>query len=232
MNAQLPLALRWPSNQRFDSFVVGANGVAFDLACKAASDPGAAWLYLAGAPGSGRSHLLIAACAAAVAGERGAQYLSLASLPSPSAAAIRAFGGSDVLALDDIDAIVGDQAAEHALFDLYNRCRADAATLLFAAAAAPKRAGFVLPDLVSRLAACTQATLRPLAEEERREALRARGAARGIGLDDTVLDWLFTHRSRDLGELTALLERIDRAALAAKRRVTVPFLRELLQSDG
>ncbi|MGA9421034.1 MAG: DnaA regulatory inactivator Hda, partial [Rhodanobacteraceae bacterium] len=50
--------------------------------------------------------------------------------------------------------------------------------------------------------------------------------------DEAVLDWLFTHRSRDLGELTTLLERIDRAALAAKRRVTVPFLRELLQGDG
>jgi DnaA family protein len=58
--------------------------------------------------------------------------------------------------------------------------------------------------------------------------LRERGAARGIELDDAVLDWLFTRQARDLGSLTVLLDRIDSAALAAQRRVTVPFLRDLL----
>ncbi|MGA9341988.1 MAG: DnaA regulatory inactivator Hda [Rhodanobacteraceae bacterium] len=232
MSAQLPLVLRWPPDQRFETFVVGANGVAFELARKAASDAAASWLYLGGAPGSGRTHLLIATCAAAAQAGRAAQYVSLAALSAPRAGTIRALGGSDVLALDDIDVIAADEAAEHALFDLYNRCRADASTVLFAAGAAPGRVGFMLPDLVSRLAACTQATLRPLSEDERREALRARAVARGIALDDAVLDWLFVHHCRDLGALGALLDRIDRASLAAKRRVTVPFLRELLADSG
>ena len=54
---------------------------------------------------------------------------------------------------------------------------------------------------------------------------------RGIQLDDSALDWLFTRRARDLGSLMDLLERIDHAALAAQRRVTVPFLRTLLAAD-
>uniref|UniRef100_A0A0S6YZH7 Hda lid domain-containing protein n=1 Tax=Mizugakiibacter sediminis TaxID=1475481 RepID=A0A0S6YZH7_9GAMM len=62
--------------------------------------------------------------------------------------------------------------------------------------------------------------------------LRARAAARGIELDDAVLDWLFARHARDLGALTALLDRLDSASLAAQRRITVPFLRELLAREG
>jgi len=144
---------------------------------------------------------------------------------------IRALGGSDLLALDDVGVIAGDAAAEHALFDLYNRCKMDKSTLLFSAAAPPAQLGIGLPDLVSRLASCTQALLKPLDDDARRDAVRMHAQTRGLVLDDTVLDWLFTHTPRDLGSLTALLEHVDREALAAQRRITVPFLRKLLQSD-
>lgn len=227
MSPQLPLALRWPAHQRFEGFVAGANGAALDALRRASRFEDPAWLYLHGAPGSGRTHLLVAACAAASAAGRAAQYLSLASLHARRAEAIRGFGGSDLLALDDLDAIAGEREAEHALFDLYNRCRAEASLLLFAASAPPAQLGVGLPDLVSRLSACTQLVLRPLDEGERRALLRERALARGIELDDAALDWLFARSKRDLGTLIDALDRIDRASLAAKRRVTVPFLRSL-----
>lgn len=228
MNPQLPLDLRWPARQRFDTFVAGDNALAVASMQRAAGGTDREWLYLCGPPASGKTHLLMASCAAASLAGRSAQYVALASVPEPRADAIRALGGSELLALDDLDAIAGP--AEHALFDLYNRCRAEGSTLLFAARRAPHALGIGLPDLVSRLASCAQWTLRPLDEASRRAALRERAAARGIELDDAVLDWLFTRQARDLGSLTALLERIDRAALAAQRRVTVPFLRDLLSS--
>lgn len=228
MSKQLPLALRWPADQRFDSFVPGDNGVAVASARAAATERDAPWLYFSGATGTGKTHLLIAACAAAIEVGRSAQYLNLANLTTAPEVALRGCGGSDVLAIDDIGAVAGDAAVEHALFDLYNSSRGDGATLLFAAAAASTNIGIQLPDLVSRLSACNQFVLRPLDEASRRTALRARANARGIELDDAALDWLFTRQARDLGALTRLLDRIDRAALAAQRRVTVPFLRELL----
>ena len=58
--------------------------------------------------------------------------------------------------------------------------------------------------------------------------LRQRAQTRGLELDDAVLDWLFRRVDRDLGTLTALLDRLDRASLAAQRRITVPFLRQTL----
>jgi DnaA family protein len=229
MSAQLPLALRWPAHQRFDAFVPGENGVAVDLLRRAATEAAQSMLYLSGSLGGGRTHLLIATCAAANEAGRSAQYLPLATLRANAPVSIRAFGGSDLLALDDVDAIAGDAAAEHALFDLYNRCRADGATLLFAATAPPAQIGLALPDLVSRLSACTQISLKPLDENERRDLLRDRAAARGIEIDDAVIDWLFAREKRDLASLFAVLDRIDSASLAAQRRVTVPFLRKMLE---
>jgi DnaA family protein len=231
MIPQLPLALRWPRRQRFEHFHAGANAAAVAAVQTLATEPGAPWVYLHGPAGSGRSHLLMAACQAAVAAGRRVQYLPLAALGDP-AAALRGVAGSELLALDDLGAIAGQREAEHALFDLYNRTRAEGGTLLFAAEAIPTQLGLGLPDLRSRLGACTQFALKPLDDAERRQVLKAQAAIRGIELDDTVLDWLFARYARDLGALLDLLDKLDQASLAAQRRITVPFLRGFLRETG
>ncbi|WP_017462135.1 DnaA regulatory inactivator Hda [Dyella ginsengisoli] len=229
MTAQLPLALRWPRRQRFEHFHAGPHNAAALAAIEALStQPGAPWVYLHGPLGSGRSHLLLAAAQAAAEAGRRVQYLPLATL-ADRAAALRGVAGSEWLALDDLEAIAGQREAEHALFDLYNQTRAEGGALLFAAAAGPSDSGIALPDLRSRLGACTQFVLRPLDDDERRQVLKRRAADRGIELDEPVLDWLFNRYARDLGALLDLLDRLDRASLAAQRRITVPFLRGFLR---
>lgn len=237
MIPQLPLALRWPRRQRFEHFRAGANAAALAAVQTLALEPGAPWVYLAGPVGSGKSHLLIAACHAAGAGQgsagaaatnRTVQYLPLAAL-ADQAAALRGVAGSQLLALDDLQAIAGNREAEHALFDLYNQARAEGAALLFAADATPTQLALVLPDLRSRLGASTHFALKVLDDAERREVLKEQAALRGIQLDEVVLDWLFARYARDLGALLDLLDRLDQASLAAQRRITVPFLREFLR---
>jgi len=231
MIPQLPLALRWPRRQRFEHFHAGANAAALAAVQALSLQPGAPWVYLYGASGSGRSHLLMAACQAASAAGRRVQYLPLATI-ADHAAALRGVAGSELLALDDLGAMVGNRDAEHALFDLYNRARAEGSALLFAADATPTQLGVELPDLRSRLGASTQFALKPLDDAERRAVLKAQAASRGIELDDSVLDWLFARYARDLGALLDLLDRLDQASLAAQRRITVPFLRSFLREAG
>lgn len=231
MIPQLPLALRWPRRQRFEHFHAGANAVAVAALRELATTPRAPWLYLSGPAGSGKSHLLMATCQAASDAGRAVQYLPLASIGN-RAAAIRGVAGSELLALDDLGAIAGDREAEHALFDVYNSAKAEGCALLFAAEAVPAQLGLGLPDLRSRLGACQQAVLKPLDDAERREVLKGQAAARGIELDDTVLDWLFARYARDLGALLDLLDGLDKASLAAQRRITVPFLRGFLRETG
>lgn len=231
MTTQLPLGLRWPHRQRFEHFYAGANAAALAAVQALAAQPGAPWVYLSGAAGSGKSHLLMAACQVAHEAGHTVQYLPLRSLRDHFMA-IRGVAGSQFIALDDIDALAGEREAEHALFDLYNRARAEGTALIFTAQSVPAQLALILPDLRSRLGACTQFALKPLEDHERREVLKNQAALRGIELDDTVLDWLFARYARDLGALLDLLDRLDQASLAAQRRVTVPFLRAFLRETA
>lgn len=228
MIRQFPLDLRWPPHQRLDAFWPGANVPALQGVSAAACGEGA-WLYLHGASGTGKSHLLIGACRAALEAGRPARYVSLTSVPAPRAAAVAAIRAEALLAIDDVQALAGDRDAERALFDLYNRAQAQGALMLFAATASPAEIGIGLPDLVSRLSMCTQYALRPLDDAGRRAMLRVLAGRLGLRLDDEVLDWWFARQPRDPASLVALLQRADRASLAAQRRITIPLLRDLLR---
>ena len=223
---QLPLALRYPADQRLETFVGAPAGVTGQLRALARGDGGGA--YIAGPGGTGKTHLLLATCALAHEAGRRAAYLPLASAAGRLREALDALEGYDLVALDGLESVAGERIDELALFDAHNRARAVGAQLLYAARENPDALPPGLPDLRSRLSQCTRITLQPLDEEGRREVLRQRARRRGWVFDETALDWLLRRVDRDLAGLTALLDRLDRASLAAKRRITVPFLRELL----
>jgi len=223
---QLPLALRTPPDQRFDAF--HGQAAVRDAVSAAARGESGDWLFLAGASGSGKTHLLLAACAEAAASGRRAAYLPLAAFAGRLAEALAAQEGAGLLCLDGLEAIAGHRDDEEALFHFHNRARASGAVVLYAARGNPAAIGLTLPDLVTRLGQCVRLVTEPLDEHGRREVLRQRAARRGLELDDAVLDYLLRRVERDLASLTALLDRLDKASLAAQRRITIPFLRDLL----
>ena len=124
--AQLPLALRFPPDQRFETFVGAPDGALAQLRALAGS-AGADWLYLAGAGSTGKSHLALAACGHAQELGRRVAYLPLASAAGRLDDALAALHDYDLVALDGLDAVAGRRADEQALFDFHNRAR-DAGT--------------------------------------------------------------------------------------------------------
>ncbi len=64
----------------------------------------------------------------------------------------------------------------------------------------------------------------------RAEALQRRAQWRGFSLPDDTADYLLARVGRDTGSLFRLLDRLDRAALAAQRRLTIPFVRSVLEA--
>ncbi|MBF6022672.1 DnaA regulatory inactivator Hda [Lysobacter niastensis] len=225
---QLPLTLRYPPDQRLDTFVHAPAGAAELLRALAAQDGQFDNVYLAGPAGVGKTHLLLGTCAAAEAAARRAAYLPLIAATGRLRDALEALEGNDLIALDGLEAIAGSRDDEVALFDAHNRARAAGIRLVYSARDIPDAIGLGLPDLRSRLGQCTRITLTPLDDEGRREVLRQRAQRRGLVLEEPALDWLLKRVGRDLGGLTALLDRLDRASLAAQRRITVPFLRQTL----
>lgn len=225
--AQLPLALRFPPDQRFDTFVAAPDGTIAQLRALARGSA-AGGVYLAGATATGKSHLLLAACAEADAAGRRAAYLPLAAAAGRLRDALDAFEHADLVALDGLEAVAGDRDDEIALFDAHNRARDAGRSLLYAARATPDSLDLVLPDLRSRLSQCARIALEPLDDAGRADVLRLRAQRRGLQWDEAAIDWLLKRVDRDLVSLTALLDRLDRESLAAQRRLTVPFLRSVL----
>lgn len=224
---QLPLALRFPADQRFPGFVGTPLAVEW-LHATARSDRND-WAYLSGPGASGKTHLLLASAAAASECGRRVAYLPLASARGRLRELLTQQEEADVIALDGLDAIAGERDDEVALFDFHNRARAAGSVVLYAARDVPSALALSLPDLRSRLGQCIQLPLAVLDENGRREVLRRRAELRGLVLEEAVLDYLFRRVGRDLATLTTLLDRLDRASLAAQRRITVPFLRGLLE---
>ncbi|HEY1313999.1 MAG TPA: DnaA regulatory inactivator Hda [Steroidobacteraceae bacterium] len=218
---QLALGVRLRADAVFASFWPGANGEAL----AALQAPGVTPLWLWGAAGSGKTHLLQAVCAAT--GE-GAAYFPLATLGLP-ADSLAGFERSRVLCVDDVDAVAGDLAWEKALFRLFNEAAELRTRLIFAAAAAPRQLDWSLEDWRSRAAACVVYQLRELDDPGRIEALRLRAAQRGLQLPVETSEYLLKRMPRDLPSLFDILDQLDEASLAAQRRLTIPFIRDALE---
>lgn len=229
LTPQLPLALRNPPDQRFESFVHAPPGAIAQLRALATTAD-SEWRYLAGPSRTGKTHLALALCAAAEQAGRRAAFLPLAAASGRLREALESLEGNDVVALDSLDAVAGQREDEVALFDFHNRARTAGLSVLYTARDVPDALGVGLPDLRSRLSQCTRIMLTPLDDEGRRDVLRERAQRRGLVLEDAAIDWLLTRTGRDLGHLVALLDRLDRASLAAQRRITVPFLRSVLEA--
>lgn len=221
---QLPLGVRLADRAVFGSYFAGGNGAAVAALRELAAGGGDAGLYLHGVAGSGKSHLLQAFCAAVP----GAAYLPLRELAALGPEVLEGGAQLAALAIDDLDCIAGQARWEQALFALYNE-RAGRGLGCVVAAPLPATAlAVALPDLRSRLAALPHYALRPLDEPQQRAALQLRAAARGLELPDETLNYLQRHYARDMARLYALLDQLDAASLAERRRLTVPFIRAVL----
>jgi DnaA family protein len=226
---QLPLAMRLRERAVFESFVPGANaGVLAQLqaAVSGGALPRVYWIY--GPAGSGKSHLLQAACTRALAAGREAAYLPLSELQEFGPEVLMSWGEAALVALDEVPAVIGRRDWEEALFALYRSGEERAVTLLAAAVTPAGQLPFALPDLASRFASALPLALLPLDERSQRQALQWRARARGLELPEQSARYLQRHFRRDLPTLCRLLDTIDTAALQAQRRLTVPFIREVL----
>src|SRR5262245_8347462 len=231
---QLPLGVQLGVSLRFDTFAPGVNAETVEALRRLAEGAARAPVWIYGPAGSGRSHLLQAACAAAGASGRSAAYLPLSQVPGQGPGLLEGFDRLDLVALDDLDAVAGVAGWEAALFTLFNGLAEHAGRLAIAiaAAGAPAATAIRLPDLASRLAASEVHRLEPLAESEQPAALRRRAERRGLELPDETLGFLTRRAPRDFATLCRMLDALDAESLAAQRRLTVPFVRDWLASNG
>ncbi len=225
---QLPLGVQLGVSLRFESYTAGDNAEAVEALRRLASGVSNVPVWIYGGKGSGKSHLLQAACAQAGDAGRATAYLPLADVRNEGAAILDGFERLDLVALDDLDAIAGDDTWELALFALFNGLAEHGGRLAMAALHAPGSIGIRLPDLVSRLSASQVHRIEPLPESEQPAALMLRAGRRGLELPEETLGFLTRRAPRDFATLCRMLDALDSESLAAQRRLTVPFVRDWL----
>lgn len=237
MSHQLTFNLRLKDASSFSNFLAGPNRevleqlrIAVVTAATQSSATGT-MLYLWGPEGSGKSHLLQAACRLAQELGLALVYVPLADVMQLSPSLLEDVEAASLVCLDDVERTACHPEWEAALFTLAERMRSAAGVLVIGARAPPDRLGLRLPDLVSRLAWGTTYAMQPLSDAEKLEAVRLRAHHRGFEMPEEVARYILNRYPRDLHTLFELLDRIDQASLAEQRRVTIPFLRELEEAS-
>ncbi len=228
---QLPLGIRLRDDATFSNFYPGINAAAMGYVERLCS-PEAGWtdelIYLWGRNGSGRSHLLQAACLRM--GERGepAVYLPLEEVACYGPLILENLEQFELVCLDNLDAVAGNAVWEEALFHLFNRLRDSGRRLLLSATMAPRELPVRLPDLRSRLTLALVLHLQMLSDEDKLRALQLRASRRGLGLPEDVGRFILGRGVRSMNALFELLEQLDSASLQAQRRLTIPFIKQTL----
>ena len=226
--SQLALPLQLADHAVFASFHdPGNETLVATLRRLAEGEPGpGCWMW--GPAASGKTHLLQAVCD--LAGDRSI-YLPLAMLGSVGPGILEGMADRALICIDDIDRIAADEAWEVALFHLCNELLEQGGQLVVAASATPREAGIVLPDLASRLSRLPVFQVHVLDEAQRAAALQLRASHRGLDLPDETAGYLLRRTARDMASLYALLDKLDLEALRAQRRLTIPFVRDVLRND-
>lgn len=225
---QLPLGISLREEARFENFVTGDNGLLCEALKASSAGGGDPVLYLWGHSGSGCSHLLQAACHQADALGRQAAYLPLQELIAFEPSLFDGLEQMDLVCIDDLQLIAQQAVWEEAVFHLFNRLREAGVRLIVAATQSPAGVQLALPDLTSRLQWGLVFQVQPIQEAAKIDTLKARAASRGFELSDEVLRYIMHHGKRDLTELLKVLDELDHASLSAHRRITVPFVKQVM----
>lgn len=225
MQLHLPLEIR--PEPTLESYFPGPNTEAWAAVAAMAAGGGEPYLMLIGPKGTGKSHLLQAACQSAVQSGRAAHFIPL-GLAGLAPELLEDLEYLDLIAIDDLQWIAGDLDWERALVDLINRLRAQGRQLLCAAASAPESLPFVLPDLVSRLAWGPRYRLMPLSDQDCEALLRESARRRGLALSPEHIQFIMHHHTRDPASLLELLARLDSLCLREQRPPSLQLLRRVM----
>ncbi|MCH9643442.1 MAG: DnaA regulatory inactivator Hda [Gammaproteobacteria bacterium] len=230
MQVQIPLALKLNDDATFENFCVGNNASVLQyLKSLTTASNAEAFVYLYGEGGSGKSHLLQACCHDYANKGLITAYVPLSEHWQLQPEMLQGLEQMDLVCLDDIEKVLGQAHWEEALFHLYNRIRETDAELVVSAPSPPQQLQCQLADLNSRLCSALVFQLVGLDDTQKVAALQMRAERRGLELPKEVCMYLLNRFPRNMAALFDIFEMLDRASMIAKHRITIPFVKKVLE---
>ncbi|MDG6895157.1 DnaA inactivator Hda [Volucribacter amazonae] len=229
MTEQLPLPIHQIDDDTLQNFYGGNNLLLLNSLQANFSQLCQPFFFIWGTASSGKTHLLKAISNHFLLAQRPAIYVPLKESRYFSPAVLDNLEQQAAVCLDDIHTVLGDLQWEEAIFDLINRIKENGKTLLVISADhSVKTLPIKLADLASRLTWGETYQLQPLDDEQKIEVLQQKAQRRGIELPNDTANFLLKRLERDSHTLFNVLEQLDKASLQAKRKLTIPFVKEIL----
>lgn len=227
MNKQLALAIQLKDEATLTDFNWNNNALLQQQLKSMLALKSERLLYIWGPEGSGKSHLLQACCQEAQSDC--AIYLPLKLLKEWGPESLEGLEDQDLVCIDDIETIANDLLWEEALFHLYNRIKdKEQGLLIISGNLPPANLALKLADLRSRLGWGLVIQLNELSEEDKISTLQTYALKRGFHLPQTVGQFLLSRCSRNMHDLQGLLNKLDEASLVLQRKITIPFVKSIL----
>lgn len=218
---QIPFDLPVRSAQAREDFFVGPENEEALVWLDRWPDWPAPVVVLTGPVASGKSHL------AAVWSDRaGAVSFSPSELAVCGAEDLLRRG--NVLVCDAVDRWIGDAAAETTLFHLYNMLKERGGSLLLTSCVVPSALEFAVADVASRLRAAPVAAIYPPGDEVLSAVLVKQFYDRQLKVGADVVRYVLPRMERSFQAVRDLVARADALALAQKRPISIPLMRDIL----
>jgi chromosomal replication initiator protein len=217
----------------FANFVIcSGNSMALEFVKRVmAPDSGENLLYLHGATGSGKTHLLSAICSGLANCPAGSQLsiIPLEALTEENCRSVVEQAGVQThLLLDNLHLLADSNLLRSAVWQLFNDFYESGRKIVATATLPPKELKSLDEHLQSRFMWGLVAKLDISDDESRRMILGKLAADRQVILPSEVSDYLLVHVRRDIPSLAAALEQLKQRSFAVQKKISLKLAREVL----
>jgi len=223
---QLPLDVHLDDSATFENFFSGGN-LQLLSRLQLLKQTDCDFLYVWGSEHVGKSHLAQAICQDYASDNLTAVYFPLDNqMLEPEV--LEGLEFANLVCLDGFEAIVGEPQWEVALFNLFNLLKASNKQLVIFSELPHAHSALKLADLKSRLSSMETYKLNSLNDSERVSFLIQKGKHRGLDIPTEVAQYLLARTEREVSNLTTIVKQLDKQSLTHQRKITIPFVKSVL----
>ena len=176
----------------------------------------------------GKSHLLQSVCNYYNEIGKSSFYLPIKTALDYEPSVLDSIHEIDLICIDDIDFLAKNDNWERAIFNLINQCQQSTSRIIFSLSVSIDRAGFNLPDLISRLNKLLKYNVANLENEDIEGAISLIIEHNSINIGDKEINYILNHAKRDIAYLKQILFKLDEYSLSTKKKITIPLIKEII----
>ena len=227
MNKIEQLTFPWskPNNSSFNDFYFEKNNLLVLGNLKGEED-----LVIYGSSKVGKSFLLQSLCNYFSQANKSSLYIPLKELNTHETELLDNLEKLNLVCIDDLEIIAGNNKWETAIFNLINECLLSSCRIVFCSNINPSMISFELDDLFSRIQKINKMEVYPVKSDNLTEAVRFFADLRSINIGDKEIAYLINHTKRSMGDLVTHINQLDKLSMQLKRKITIPLIKKVTES--